>query len=302
MTLGQNPGRARVELASAGPGPCDAVVTGWTQPSRCAARPGLDQALSSGVEPTCARNGSRPSRLRIAQVAPLVETVPPARYGGTEQVIATLTQELVRRGHQVTLFASGDSRTSARLVPIVEHALWRSERPCPGLTPFAAITWGRLCREIDAFDVVHSHLGPLGHLFARARGGAAPPVVTTLHGRLDLPELQALYREFAEAPLVSISNAQRRALPHANWVATVHHGVPLRRYTFNPRPGGYLAFLGRVSPEKGVDTAIRIARRSGLPIRIAAREPLPFRGDPEVRRGWGYYRSWVRPLLWGRGG
>src|ERR687884_521275 len=140
MTLGQNPGRARVELASAGPGPCDAVVTGWTQPSRCAARPGLDQALSSGVEPTCARNGSRPSRLRIAQVAPLVETVPPARYGGTEQVIATLTQELVRRGHQVTLFASGDSRTSARLVPIAERAAWLEVPPYSNYAPFVDLT------------------------------------------------------------------------------------------------------------------------------------------------------------------
>ena len=296
-TPGQDPGRGRLDGSPAGPGRFDAIATSWSPPASCAARAKLDQALPSVVEPRVARGGSRPHRLRIAQVAPLVETVPPARYGGTEQVIATLTDELVRRGHQVTLFASGDSRTSARLVPIVERALWRSELPRAGLAPFAAITWGRLCRVIDAFDVVHSHLGPLGHLFARTRGGAAPPVVTTLHGRLDLPEFQALYREFAEAPLVSISDAQRRALPHANWVATVHHGVPLRRYTFNPRPGGYLAFLGRVSPDKGVDTAIRIARRAGLPIRIAAREPLPFRDDPEVRRDWEYYEQVVRPLL-----
>jgi glycosyltransferase involved in cell wall biosynthesis len=162
---------------------------------------------------------------------------------------------------------------------------------------FAAIAWGRLCREIGNFDVVHSHLGPLGHLFARARASAGPPVITTLHGRLDLPQLQALYGEFAEAPLVSISDAQRRALPDANWVATVHHGIPLQKYTFNPRPGSYLAFLGRISPDKGVDTAIRIALRSGLPIRIAAREPLPFRCDPEVRRDWEYYEQVVQPLL-----
>ena len=232
--------------------------------------------------------------MRIAQIAPPFESVPPSGYGGTERVVSALTEELVRRGHEVTLFASGDSRTAARLEPTVDEALWHREPPLQDLNPFWAMTLDAICDHVDEFDIVHSHLDYWGYPLAR-HGGV--PVVTTLHGRLDLPELQALYREFAEAPLVSISDAQRRAVPHANWVATVHHGIPLQCYTFNPRPGSYLAFLGRISPEKGVDTAIRIARRSGLPIRIAAREPLPFRGDPEVRRDWEYYEQVVRPLL-----
>ena len=226
-----------------------------------------------------------------------METIPPARYGGTEQVIATLTEELVRRSHEVTLFASGDSQTSARLVPIVETALWRSESVHADFSLFPTLTWGRLCREIDAFDVVHSHIGPLGLLVARARGGASPPVVTTLHGRLDLPGSRPLYREFADAPLVSISDAQRRPVSQANWVATVHHGIPLQDYSFTPRSENYLAFLGRISPDKGLDTAIRVARRAGMPIRIAARKPLPFRNDSEVRRDWDYYEQVVQPLL-----
>ena len=255
--------------------------------------------MSSSTRPgrTLSNGDSSRRRLRIAQVAPLLETVPPARYGGTEQVIATLTEQFVERGHEVTLFASGDSHTSARLVPVVDRALWRSELPLNGLLPFTAMTWGRVARELQDFDIVHSHVGPLGYLFARARTGLGPPVVTTLHGRLDLPELQKLHQEFAEAPLVSISDAQRGPLPNANWLATVHHGIPLERYTFNPRAGTYLAFLGRISPEKGVDTAIRVALRSGLPIRIAAREPLSFCGSAEERRDWDYYDEVVRPLL-----
>ena len=236
-------------------------------------------------------------RLRIAQVAPVVERVPPMRYGGTERVIHTLTEELVRRGHEVTLFASGDSRTSARLVPIVARALWRGEHPYSDFGVFATITWGCVCREMDAFDVVHSHLGPLGLLVARAQRGFPPPVVTTAHGRLDLPELGRLYQAFAEAPLVSISDAQRRPIPNANWVATVHHGIPVADYPFSSRPGGYLAFLGRVSPDKGLDTAIRVARRVGMPLRIAARPPLPFRDDPESRRDRAYWDEVVQPLL-----
>ena len=172
-----------------------------------------------------------------------------------------------------------------------------SELPVTGLLPCAAITWGQVARAFEDFDIVHSHVGPLGYLFGRARNGLGPPVVTTLHGRLDLPELQRLHHEFVETPLVSISDAQRGPLPKANWVATVHHGIPLERYTFNQRPGTYLAFLGRISPDKGVDTAIRVALRSGLPIRIAARQPLSFFGSAEERRDWEYYDEVVRPML-----
>jgi glycosyltransferase involved in cell wall biosynthesis len=236
-------------------------------------------------------------RLRIAQVAPVVESVPPARYGGTERVIATVVEELVRRGHEVTLFASGDSRTSARLVPIVDRALWRGDHPYRDFAAFAAITWGRLCREIQRFDVVHNHLAALGFLVGRARSGAPPPILTTLHSRLDLPECGPLYQEFADLPLVSISNAQRRPLRQANWVATIHHGIALSEFTFNPNPGAYLAFLGRISPDKGLDTAIHIARRAGQPLHVAARRPLPFQGDPEVRRDWEYWEQIIQPLL-----
>ena len=234
--------------------------------------------------------------MRIAQVAPPLEPVPPFRYGGTERVVWTLTEELVRRGHDVTLFASGDSRTSARLVPVVERALWHHRPSYEDFGPFWALTLGRMWRELDSFDVIHSHLDYLGFPAAR---GAGRPLVTTVHGRIDLAELEQLYDEFTDIPLVSISESQRTPAPHANWVATVHHGIPLDEFTFRPEPGRYLAFLGRVSPDKGVDTAIRIALRAGWPIRIAARMPLPFKDNPEVRRDWAYYENEVQPLLQG---
>ncbi|MBX6342136.1 MAG: glycosyltransferase family 4 protein, partial [Thermomicrobiaceae bacterium] len=234
--------------------------------------------------------------MRIAQVAPPFETVPPTRYGGTERVVATLTEELVRRGHDVTLFAAGDSKTPARLRPTVDEALWHHHQKYQDFNPFWAITLGRVWPELDEFDVVHSHLDFWGFPLARA---SRRPVVTTLHGRLDLPELQPLYQEFRDVPVISISNAQRRPIPFANWVGTVYHGIELDKFTFNPRGGSYLAFLGRVSPEKGLDAAIRIARKAGMPIRIAARPPLPFTSDPNVRRDWEYYQNVVQPLLQG---
>ena len=234
--------------------------------------------------------------MRIAQVAPPLESVPPFRYGGTERVVWTLTEELVRRGHDVTLFASGDSHTSARLVPVVDRALWHHRPQYADFGPFWALTLGRVWREIESFDVVHSHLDYMGFPAAR---GAPLPVLTTLHGRLDLPELEPLYDEFTDVPLVSISNAQRAPVPDANWVSTIYHGIPTHQYTFRPEPGRYLAFLGRVSPEKGVDTAIRIALNSGWSIRIAARMPLPYKDNPEVRRDWAYYENEVQPLLQG---
>jgi glycosyltransferase involved in cell wall biosynthesis len=232
--------------------------------------------------------------MRIAQVAPPFESIPPACYGGTERVIGTLTEELVRRGHDVTLFASGDSHTSARLHPVVDQALWHHHEAYKDFAPFWAITIGKLSREIEQFDVVHSHLDYFCFPLARAHRA---PVVSTLHGRLDLPELSPLYQEFKDMPLVSISNAQRKPIPDANWVATVYHGIDLNDHTFNPEPGNYLAFLGRISPEKGLDTAIRIARRAGVPIKIAAREPLPFTDDPNVRADWDFYETKVKPLL-----
>ncbi len=239
-----------------------------------------------------------PTQLRIAQLAPPFESVPPARYGGTERVIATLTEELVRRGHQVTLFASGDSHTLARLIPTVPQALWHAKPAYPDFAPFWAVILGQVWREIEHFDVVHSHLDYFG--FPMARAGIRP-IVTTLHGRLDLPQLEPLYAEFTDVPLVSISDAQRRPVPNSNWQATVYHGIDLDQYTFNPSRGRYLAFLGRISSEKGVDTAIRIARCAAMPLKIAARLPLPFSNDANARADRVYYEQEVEPLLEGSG-
>lgn len=233
-------------------------------------------------------------KLRIAQVAPPFESVPPSGYGGTERVIATLTDELVRRGHDVTLFASGDSHTSARLVPIVDRALWHQKLHYRDFTPFWSMALGRVVQDMQNFDVVHSHLDYFGFPLARI---ASNPVVTTMHGRLDIPEMQLLYRTFLDVPLVSISKAQRRPIPEANWIGTVYHGIDLDAFTFNPKSGAYLAFLGRISPEKGLDIAIRIAHDAGMPLKIAARKPLPYKQDPEVRRDWEYYREEIQPLL-----
>ena len=232
--------------------------------------------------------------MRIAQVAPPFERVPPGRYGGTESVVSTLTEELVRRGHDVTLFASGDSSTAARLVPVVDVALWRREPRFRDLTPFWSIVLGQLHRRLADFDVVHSHLDVFGLPTSRV---ASCPVVTTQHGRMDLPELVPVFAEFVDVPVVSISDAQRRPLPAANWVGTVYNGVDLDRFGYSAAPGEYLVFLGRISPEKGLDTAIKVARRAGMPIKIAAREPLPFVEDPNVRADHDYYEQVIKPLF-----
>ena len=232
--------------------------------------------------------------MRIAQVAPPFESVPPAGYGGTERVVATLTNELVHRGHDVTLFASGDSHTSARLVRIVDRALWHREPSYKDLAPFWPIVLGHLAEHLTEFDLIHNHLDFWGFPLARL---APCPVVSTLHGRLDLPELQPLYRMFSDIPLVSISDAQRAPVAFANWVATIYHGIDLGEFTFNPHPGGYLAFLGRIAPEKGLDIAIRVAGRAGLLLKIAARKPLQFSRDPEVRKEWRYFNEVIQPLL-----
>jgi glycosyltransferase involved in cell wall biosynthesis len=225
--------------------------------------------------------------MRIAQIAPLTESVPPRLYGGTERVVSFLTEELVRQGHDVTLFASGDSVTAAKLAPMAPRAL-RFE---PGLRDAMApllLMLEEVYRRADEFDVLHFHLDYWSYpLFSRQ----PTPFLTTLHGRLDLPELQPVYARFRDAPVVSISDSQRRPLPEANFIATVYHGLPLDLLTPRPVKPRYLAFLGRISPEKAPDRAIRIARRAGIPLKIAAKVD---RVDEE------YYRTHVRPLIDGR--
>ena len=205
--------------------------------------------------------------MRIAQVAPLIESVPPHGYGGTERVVSYLTEELVRQGHEVTLFASGDSRTEAELIACAPRSL----RTDPAvMDPIAHGIFELECVAAEAhrFDVIHWHLDYFHFPMSRRLG---VPQVTTLHGRLDIPDLQPLYHEFSEMPVVSISNDQRAPLPQANWVETIHHGMPPDELVPIADSGDYLAFLGRISPEKRADRAIEVARRTGLPLRIAAK-------------------------------
>jgi glycosyltransferase involved in cell wall biosynthesis len=205
--------------------------------------------------------------MRIAQVAPLYESVPPKFYGGTERVVHYLTEELVRQGHDVTLFASGDSATNANLVPTCPTALRLSGGDVDSLA-LHLVMLEEVFRASANFDVVHFHVDYL-HFSASRR--LQFPHVTTLHGRLDLPALEDLYREFSDIPLVSISDAQRSPLPWANWQGTVYHGLPLDLLAPGNGDGGYLAFLGRISPEKRLDRAIEISRRSRLPLKVAAK-------------------------------
>jgi glycosyltransferase involved in cell wall biosynthesis len=230
--------------------------------------------------------------LRIAQLAPPFVPVPPPRYGGTERVVSLLTEELVRRGHHVTLFASGDSETAAELVPVVPEALWQRRDVDPVLA--LALALGTCYGQAADFDVIHSHVD--AGAFAAA-SLCATPTVHTLHGRLDLPLLGALYATYAAAPVVSISHSQRRPIAHARWLATVYNGVDVARLPFSPEGGRVLVFLGRISPEKGLARAIRIARRAGAELVIAAREPLAYVDDPNVRRDREYYETEVKPLL-----
>jgi glycosyltransferase involved in cell wall biosynthesis len=222
--------------------------------------------------------------MKIAQVAPLTEAVPPKLYGGTERVVAYLTDALVELGHDVTLFASGDSSTKATLVPIWPRAL----RLDPSVKDYFAPIFMELetvARRAHEFDVIHAHLDYFGFPLLRRLG---VPSVTTLHGRLDLPELPALYGLYGDEPVVSISNSQRSPLPGANYVATILHGLPHDLLQAGPGDGGYLAFLGRISPEKAPDAAIRIAAAAGLPLKVAAKVD---RVDEE------YYKAVVEPLL-----
>jgi glycosyltransferase involved in cell wall biosynthesis len=222
--------------------------------------------------------------VRIAQVSPLWESVPPQLYGGTERIVSYLTEELVRLGHDVTLFASGDSATTARLEPICEYALRLKSGIFNRDAPMMMLMERALGRPGD-FDIIHSHLDFLGFPLARRN---PVPTVTTFHGRLDLPELQPVFREYAEMPMVSISDAQREPIAWANWQATVYHGLPRDLYTFHPNRGKYLAFLGRIAPEKRPDHAIELAKRAGILLRIAAKV------DPVDRE---YFHSKIEPLL-----
>ncbi len=222
--------------------------------------------------------------MRIAQVAPLWESVPPKRYGGTERVVSYITEELVRLGHDVTLFASGDSETQARLSATCPEALRLNETLLNRDAPIVLHCQRAFGSDMN-FDVIHSHLDFLAFPLARH---CSAPVVTTIHGRLDLPELAPVFREFSDHPLVSISDAQRRPMPWANWLGTVHHGLPHDLYRFQPRRGEYLAFLGRIAPEKCPDHAIRVAQATGIPLRIAAKV------DPVDRS---YFERTIEPLL-----
>jgi glycosyltransferase involved in cell wall biosynthesis len=223
--------------------------------------------------------------VRIAQVAPLFESVPPKRYGGTERVVSYLTEELVRQGHQVTLFATADSRTAAELAPVVERPL----RGDPNWMVHALIQLEQVMRRADEFDVAHFHTDYLHYPLI---GLSDLPMVATLHGRLDLPGLVRLHRVFSKAAVISISDAQRAPLPDAHWVTTVHHGLPPAVFPPGDGSGGYLAFVGRISPEKRLDRAVEIARRSGLLLRIGAKV------DPADRK---YFERDIEPLLSGPG-
>jgi glycosyltransferase involved in cell wall biosynthesis len=223
--------------------------------------------------------------MKIAQVAPLIESVPPRLYGGTERIVSYLTEELVRQGHQVTLFASGDSVTTGELVPCVPNAL-RLESKVRDVIPYYMLMLDRVRQRAHEFDIIHFHIDQFHFPLFRP---LANRTVTTLHGRQDLPDLWPLYLGFDDMPLVSISLSQRAPAPHANFVANVPHGIPRDLLRFNPQPhGGYVAFIGRIAPEKRPDRAILIARSLGIPLKIAAKVD---RVDEE------YFYKEIKPLL-----
>lgn len=227
--------------------------------------------------------------MRIAQIAPLVESVPPRLYGGTERIVSYLTEELVALGHDVTLFASGDSITAANLVPCVPKSL-RLDESVINPIPYYMLMLDHVRQRADDFDILHFHIDQFQFPLFRS---IADRTITTLHGRQDLPDLLPLYLGFDDMPLVSISNDQRRPVPNANFMATVYHGLPLNLHRPIAAPrASYVAFLGRISPEKRPDRAIAIARALGVPLKIAAKVD---RADEA------YFRSTIEPLFDGPG-
>jgi glycosyltransferase involved in cell wall biosynthesis len=222
--------------------------------------------------------------MKIAQIAPLMEAVPPKLYGGSERIVAFLSDALTALGHDVTLFASGDSTVAGRLAPVWPQAL----RLDPSVSDYLAphmILLEAVARRAQQFDVIHSHVDYLGYPLLRRVG---VPFLTTLHGRLDLPVLRCIYDTFNDVPVVTISDAQRRPVPEANYLATIQHGIPERLLLPGFGAGGYLAFIGRISPEKAPDAAIRIAQKAGMPMRIAAKV------DKVDRR---YFEELIEPML-----
>jgi len=222
--------------------------------------------------------------VKIAQVAPLYESVPPRAYGGTERVVSYLTEALVEMGHDVTLFASGDSVTSANLVTVVPMGL-RLDRRKPDPLVWHTIMMDMVLKEAHEFDIIHFHTDVLQLSLV---GQCRTPCLSTPHGRLDLSDLKPLFQRFGNHPMTSISNSQRAPAPWVNWRATVHHGLPLGLYSLHLRPQEYFAFVGRISPEKRCDRAIEIAKACGVPLRIAAKV------DPADRA---YFESTIEPLL-----
>ncbi len=220
--------------------------------------------------------------MRIAQIAPLYESVPPKQYGGTERVVSYLTEELVNMGHNVTLFASGDSVTRAKLVNIVPEATRMSGRDP---VVYHMLLLEKLTKRSESFDIIHFHIDCIHFIVARRLTTAH---ITTLHGRLDFSDLIPFYKEFHDIPVVSISNAQRIPLPFANWQDTVYHGLPEDLYNFNEKPGKYLAFIGRISIEKRPDRAIEIAKKAGIKLKIAAKVD---KADKQ------YFENVIKPLL-----
>lgn len=223
--------------------------------------------------------------MRIAQVAPLYESVPPKLYGGTERVVSYLTEALVHEGHEVTLFASGDSRTAARLVPCCPKALRLNNHQCQDQLAHHFALLDEVMERAEQFDIIHFHVDYLHFPLSKLSGLAQ---VSTLHGRLDSPDLIPLFQRYKTMPLISISQNQREPLSWANWVGNVYHGLPEDLLPPGSGTGRYLAFLGRISPEKRVDRAIEIARRAGMPLKIAAKV------DAADRL---YYEHEIKPLL-----
>lgn len=211
--------------------------------------------------------GEETTPLRIGLVSGPMVPIPPPAYAGTERIVGVLVEELRRRGHLLTLIGPGDSKVDIELIPTIDRALWSSGMR-GDVTPYIQVTIERAWAECERFDVIHSHLDTLSFSFARH---CETPVVHTLHGRLDLPGLPELFEEFREIPLVAISESQRRWWPDNNWVAMVHHGLPLDRAPFEGQVGDYLVFVGRIAPEKGIDEAIELARSCGMRLRIAAK-------------------------------